>query len=114
MSDRSRAAYLSTFLGENTQEHTVLETDVDDMTVANYPNPFNPVTVIAYRLLEPGRVRLAIYDVLGRQVAVLVNGHAHPGRHTATFDGAGLASGIYLVRLEADGTTRTLRITLMK
>jgi hypothetical protein len=63
----------------------------------NYPNPFNPVTTIGYRVSGPGSmwVRLAVYDVSGREVRVLVSERKEPGRHEVRFDGAGLASGVY-------------------
>jgi glycosidase len=65
----------------------------------NYPNPFNPNTVLGFELPETGRVRLAVYDILGREVAVLVDGVYPAGRNTVTFDGTRLASGVYLCRL---------------
>ncbi len=80
----------------------------------NYPNPFNPSTQIRWTLDTARQTRLSVHDLLGREVAVLANGVMPAGSHQAVFDGAGLASGIYLVRLQADGTVRTLRITLMK
>lgn len=70
--------------------------------------------MIAYRLLESATVRLAVYDVLGRQVAVLVNGPVQSGSHEITFDGHGLASGIYIYRLDASGRVVTGKMMLMK
>jgi hypothetical protein len=67
----------------------------------NYPNPFNPSTTIAYHLGGESAVRLSVFDVLGREVAVLENGVVSAGAHRATFDGAGLASGMYVTRLKA-------------
>lgn len=81
---------------------------------ANYPNPFNPSTAIPFQVNTAGRVRLSVYDVLGREVAVLVDGMLAPGSHTARFDAAGLASGVYLVRLEMGGTSLTRRMTLAR
>ena len=66
----------------------------------NYPNPFNPSSEISYALTESGHVRLAVYDVLGRQVSVLVDGTMNAGTHAVAFDGSGLPSGTYFYRLE--------------
>ncbi len=65
------------------------------LTLENSPNPFNETTTIRYDLPEAGAVDLAIYDVLGRRVATLANGHAAAGRHTVRFDGSGLVAGHY-------------------
>ncbi|MDX1547900.1 MAG: alpha-amylase family glycosyl hydrolase [Rhodothermales bacterium] len=74
---------------------------------ANYPNPFNPETTIRFTVPAPGPVRLAVYDVLGREVAVLVDAVLPAGPHAAAFDAAGLPSGPYLYRLTAAGRTQT-------
>jgi xylan 1,4-beta-xylosidase len=67
----------------------------------NYPNPFNPTTAISYRLSTNSFVTLRVYDVLGREVATLVNGIKDAGFYSATFDGSGFSSGIYLTRIVA-------------
>ncbi len=67
----------------------------------NYPNPFNPKTVISFQLPVVSKVELVVYDILGREVAVLVNEQKAPGTYSASFDGIGLASGIYVYRLHA-------------
>jgi hypothetical protein len=67
----------------------------------NYPNPFNPVSRLAVLVARTADVRVAVYDVLGRTVAVLVNGPMQAGSHTLLFDGAGLASGVYFARMTA-------------
>lgn len=91
---------------------------VDRVELAqNYPNPFNPSTVIGFRLSGAHMgmpVRLAIYDVLGRQVAVLIDGAMPAGTHQITFNGEGLSSGVYLVRLVAGSEVRTMRMLLLK
>jgi len=81
---------------------------------ANYPNPFNPVTVIPFDLPEDAHVRLSVYDILGRRVQTLVSGDLQAGRHTRNFDAARLSSGTYLVRLEAGSFTSTRKILLVK
>ncbi|MCC5942616.1 MAG: T9SS type A sorting domain-containing protein [Balneolaceae bacterium] len=80
----------------------------------NYPNPFNPSTTIRYELPVQSDVQLAVYDLTGRQVALLVNGMVEGGRHTVQFDGSGLASGVYIYRLQAGGQLLTRKLTLIK
>ncbi|MBO6576242.1 MAG: T9SS type A sorting domain-containing protein [Rhodothermales bacterium] len=80
----------------------------------NYPNPFNPVTTISFALPESGQVRLSVYDVLGREVKVLVNGTAQAGQHEVQFDAAGLPTGTYIYRLETDKGSFAKQLVLMK
>lgn len=79
-----------------------------------FPNPFGLRTTIGYDVPEAASVRLAVYDVLGREVAVLVDETRPAGRHTAEFEASGLSSGLYLVRLTAGGHSATQRITLAR
>ncbi len=67
----------------------------------NYPNLFNPNTTISYQLPSAGIVSLKVYDMVGREVAVLVDEVKEAGYYNATFNGSGLASGIYFVRFNA-------------
>jgi len=80
----------------------------------NFPNPFNPSTVIGFNLQSSDVTRLTVYDMLGREVAVLVNGSMPAGAHSVTFDASGLSSGTYIYRLEAGGQVLTRRMTLVK
>lgn len=80
----------------------------------NYPNPFNPTTVISYKLSAVSSVSLRVYDILGREVATLVNGRENAGSYSVTFDGSRLASGVYFYRLEAGNHTSTKKLVLMK
>lgn len=80
----------------------------------NYPNPFNPTTVVGYSIPRRGWVTLIVYDVLGRKVRTLVSGFENPGIHDVQFDGAGLASGVYFDRLEYDGKAVSGKLILMK
>lgn len=70
----------------------------------NFPNPFNPVTAIEYRLSVASRVTLRVYDAAGREVAVLVDALQSAGVHSAAFDGSGHASGVYIYRLESESS----------
>lgn len=80
----------------------------------NYPNPFNPETQIRFSLAAGGNAELAVYDVLGRKVATLLDGPLSAGAHSVTFDGAGLASGMYFYRLRSGGFTDVKRMMLVK
>jgi glucose/arabinose dehydrogenase len=80
----------------------------------NYPNPFNPSTEIRFRLAEFGPVRLSVYDLLGREVAVLVDEARPAGNHAVTFDAAALPSGIYVYRLTAGRIAEARRMLLLK
>ena len=85
----------------------------------NMPNPFNPATVIGYQLQEAGRVRLAIYNLLGQEVRVLVDEQKEAGSFTATWDGADelgrrVASGVYLYRIQAGDFSASRRMLLLK
>ncbi len=80
----------------------------------NYPNPFNPTTTIRYDLPKAGVVRLAVFDVLGRQVAELINAQQAAGFHTITFNASGLSSGVYFYRLKANNHTLIKKMLLMK
>ncbi len=80
----------------------------------NYPNPFNPTTMIRYQVPAVMDVRIAVFDMLGREVAVLVNERKSAGSHTVTFDGSTLSSGVYLCRLTAGNHTLSRKMTLMK
>jgi len=80
----------------------------------NYPNPFNPSTQIAFDLPESADVRLTVFDVLGRQVATLINQPMKAGTHTVSFDAQRLASGVYIYRLEAGSFTMTRNMMLIK
>ena len=85
----------------------------------NAPNPFNPSTVVGYQLPEAGLVRLAIYNLLGQEVRVLVNETKEAGALTATWDGADelgrrVASGVYLYRIQAGEFSASRRMLLLK
>jgi hypothetical protein len=85
----------------------------------NYPNPFNPSTMITYSLPQAGIVKLAVYDVLGREVRTLVNGAMSAGQQETEWDGKNsngqtVGSGMYLYRLKAGNFTATKKMTLLR
>jgi len=80
----------------------------------NYPNPFNPTTTISYDIPKATHVRLSVFDMLGREVAVLVDGMKQPGSFKATFDGKQVASGIYFYKMEADSKVFKQKMVLIK
>jgi hypothetical protein len=80
----------------------------------NYPNPFNPTTRISWQLAASGSVKLTIYNLLGQRVVVLINERQPAGDHSIEFNGLGLASGVYLYRLEAGNQVKTRKMVLMK
>ena len=86
--------------------HTVLE--------QNYPNPFNPITKIHYRLYETHRVKITVYNLNGQVVRVLQDGMQTSGNYTVTFDGGGLASGVYIYTLKLDDRSLSNKMLLLK
>jgi hypothetical protein len=80
----------------------------------NYPNPFASRTVIEYGLPEPSRVRVDVYDAVGRHVATLVDGEQGAGYHEARWDASGVAAGVYLYRIQAGEHTRTLKMVVVQ
>jgi photosystem II stability/assembly factor-like uncharacterized protein len=80
----------------------------------NYPNPFNPATSISYVLPERGRVRLAVFNTLGEEVAVLVNDVQEAGHRTVAFNAGGLPSGVYSYRLTVGVDSRAGKMLLLK
>ncbi|HEY5534285.1 MAG TPA: YCF48-related protein [Ignavibacteria bacterium] len=80
----------------------------------NFPNPFNPSTNIKYDLPKSGFVKLVIYDVLGKEIAILVNEKQSPGTYEATFNASQFSSGVYFYKLTTDGFNDTKRMILLK
>ncbi len=80
----------------------------------NYPNPFNPVTMIRFAMPKSGIVTLKVYDILGREVANLVNGFKAAGEYIVDFDASALTSGVYFYRLESDGYVDVKRMVVIK
>ncbi len=102
-----------------------ITTDVDDnesrsdlptvtTLTGNYPNPFNPSTVVGYQLSVDALTTIKVYDLLGREVAVLVNGVQAAGRYEVTFNASNLSSGVYLIRMQAGQQSFTRKMMLVK
>lgn len=80
----------------------------------NYPNPFNPTTTINYSLASSGKVNISVYNILGQEVATLVNKYQHAGEHRVVWNGHGLSSGVYIYRLRSNDFVQTKKMMLMK
>ena len=82
--------------------------------IQNYPNPFNPATTIKYSIPELSFVILKVYDVLGNEIAILVNEEKPIGNYEVEFDATTLPSGIYFYRLQTSNFIQTKKMVLMK
>lgn len=91
-----------------------LETPAKFELAQNYPNPFNPSTHLHFSLVSSQLTILKVYDVLGREVATLVNEMKEPGVHTVQWDASGMASGIYVYRLQSGSFVETKKMMLMR
>lgn len=80
----------------------------------NYPNPFNPSTNFTFRVAQEGLVSIKVFDLLGREIATLVNEVRHPGEYTAQWNAVGFSSGVYLYKMEAGSFVSTKKMILMK
>ncbi len=117
----SDASYLSTFGDTNmgqvdnkvAQQKQVKEIP-EGYAVANYPNPFNPTTVINYQLPKDGMVTLKVYDVLGKEVATLVNDNRSAGYYSVEFNASNLPSGIYIYTITSNHFIQSKKMLLMK
>lgn len=109
--------WLYTWIGSLWEPNSVDDNglSVDNYALAqNYPNPFNPTTNISYSIKESGFVSLKVYDVLGREVATLVNENQAAGVYTVPFNASNLSSGMYLYRLESGSFVKVNKMMLLK
>jgi len=86
----------------------------DYSLLQNYPNPFNPSTTISYQIPKAGHVEIKIFDLLGRELSMLVNSDMSAGKHEVKFDGSNLSSGVYFYRMTAENFVSTRKLLLMK
>ncbi len=113
--------YLTGAVIDGKQYGTIVNVENDRIKIPNdiilynnYPNPFNPTTVIGYKLPVTGYVTLRVLNLLGREIVTLVNKEELAGKHEVKFDGSGLASGIYFYQLITGKTTNTMKMILQK
>jgi hypothetical protein len=95
-------------------DEEILTTPVNFALEQNYPNPFNPTTTINYSIPEAGNVELKVFDVLGNEVATLVNEEKTAGNYIANFNASSFASGIYIYTLRTNSFVQTKKMILMK
>jgi hypothetical protein len=96
-------------------EGKLLKSDSPEkISLSQYPNPFNPSTRISYVLPEKAYVSLKVYDILGNEITTLVDESQQPGRYEVEFTAKGLASGVYLYRLQAGNYSEIRKMILMK
>lgn len=115
----SQGADTTFFLSVSTEPFVDVEDEVKNIPSEfileqNFPNPFNPVTTIQYSIPQRSNVTLKIYDVLGKEIAVLVNEEKDRGVYNVNFDATGLASGIYLYKLQAGSFVETKKMILLR
>ena len=116
-SERPALEWLRTYL--DSVDVTVSIEDIADPVYTfqlsnNYPNPFNPSTTINFSLPKNSRVKLSIYNVLGQEVAVILNKNMNSGNHKVTFNGAKLSSGLYFYKLAAGENVSIKKMMLIK
>ena len=95
-------------------EQFVEPVHIEELSIQNYPNPFNPVTVIKYSLPTDEKVAIKVYDMLGREIAVLVNEYKTAGEYSVNFDGSSLASGVYFYSFTAGKFSQTRKMILLR
>ena len=104
----------ATASGVSTSNETATDLPGGFALAGNYPNPFNPQTTVRFEMPESGHVRLSVHDVLGREIAVLVDGVVGAGQHDVTFEAGDLPSGTYMARLAGDLGVQTRTMVLLK
>lgn len=82
--------------------------------ISNYPNPFNPTTTINYQLPKDGMVTIKVYDIIGKEVATLINGHKSAGYYKVDFDASKLTSGVYICSIQASDFSKSIKLLLTK
>ena len=104
-------AFVSKNSGKKSSES---EVPVEYKLTQNYPNPFNPSTMIEFSIVNPEFVTLKVYNILGQEVATLVNEMKNPGNYSVRFDASNLSSGVYIYKLQTESYTATRKMILQK
>lgn len=110
------------FTGIVPKDSTDISTDVYDNTNnikipllnQNYPNPFNPTSIISYEIPEEGNVLIKLYDIIGKEIKILVNESRLPGSYQYQFEGSNLSNGVYLYTMQTKGFRETKKLVLLK
>jgi len=105
---------LTEFVGENQKGVATDDIPTEAGLFAPYPNPFNPSTTLSFQVAEAGFVSLRVYDLLGREVALLISEEKQPGTYTVRFDASSLPTGVYFSKLETVGKSFTRKMLLLK
>lgn len=114
ISDMATGLYICKFNPPVTSIEDIKNIPDEFFLEQNFPNPFNPFTKIVYRISDGGFVNLKVYDVLGNEVATLVNEYKPAGRHEINFDASELHSGVYFARLSAGNQSDIIKMSLLK
>ena len=99
-----------TFTGTEKDQNSPVDFSLNQ----NYPNPFNPETLISFTLPSAGFVKGTVYDIMGSEVALLINEELAPGQHSVRFDASSLSSGVYIFKLNAGVNTRAIKMIVSK
>ena len=113
---KTSSAWLLTLLKPGTVDVKEIQNDVPTSISLqnNYPNPFNPSITIKYQLPSMMNVTINVYNIIGQEVATLVNDVKEAGEYSITFDASKLASGLYLYQLKAGSFVQTKKMLLIK
>lgn len=96
------------------KEEDVSEAPADFKLFQNFPNPFNPVTTISWQISKGSHTTIKVYDILGNEVAALVNAYRSAGKYETKFNAVNLSSGIYFYRIQAGSFTDTGKMILLR
>lgn len=90
------------------------EVNPTELSISNYPNPFNPVTTLSFSLPEESNVLIRVYNILGQEIERIFDGKILPGKHNTIWDGSKYSSGLYIITLQTNDAIKTLKVILAK